>query len=306
MRYVVPYIETMNKFQEMQAFVAVVDAGSFVRAAEALDSSKAAVSRHISELEDRLGVRLLNRTTRSLSMTDDGQAFYYHCTELLAALEEAEGDLSTRSVEASGLVRLSAPVTFGILHLAPLWGDFLARYPKVRLDVALSDRAVDLVEDGFDLAIRISSVMQPTLIARRLATTRLVLCAAPSYLKARGTPQHARELAQHDVVAYTYGTFRDEWTLEGPDGEVTVKVSPRLYANNGDTCRAAALRGQGVILQPDFLVGDDLRSGELVEILPEYRAGELGVYAIYASRRHLPLKLRHLVDFLVEAFKPSA
>ena len=296
----------MDKFQEMQAFVAVVDAGSFVRAAEALGSSKAAVSRHVSELEDRLGVRLLNRTTRSLSMTGDGQAFYYHCTELLAALEEAEGDLGTRSAEASGLVRVSAPVTFGILHLAPLWGDFLARCPKVRLDVALSDRAVDLVEDGFDLAIRISSTMQPTLIARQLATTRLVLCASPDYLARRGTPQHVRELAGHDVVAYTYGAFRDEWRFDGPDGEVAVKVNPRLYANNGDTCRAAALRGQGVILQPDFLIGDDLRSGELVEILPEYRTGDLGVYAIYASRRHLPLKLRYLIDFLVEAFKPAA
>ena len=296
----------MDKFQEMQAFVAVVDAGSFVRAAEALGSSKAAVSRYISDLEDRLGVRLLNRTTRSLSMTDDGQAFYYHCIELLAALEEAEGDLSTRSAEASGLVRISAPVTFGILHLAPLWGDFLERYPKVRLDVALSDRAVDLVEDGFDLAIRISSAMQPSLIARQLATTRLVLCAAPSYLERRGTPQHASELAQHDVVSYTYGSFRDEWTFDGPDGEVKVKVSPRLFANNGDTCRAAALRGRGVILQPDFLIGDDLRSGALVEILPAFRTPDLGVYAIYASRRHLPLKLRYLVDFLVEAFKPAA
>ncbi|MBZ2208768.1 LysR family transcriptional regulator [Massilia soli] len=296
----------MDKFQEMQAFVAVVDAGSFVRAADALGSSKAAVSRYISDLEDRLGVRLLNRTTRSLSMTGDGQAFYYHCVELLAALDEAEGDLSTRSAEASGLVRISAPVTFGILHLAPLWGDFLERYPKVRLEVALSDRAVDLVEDGFDLAIRISSVMQPSLIARRLATTRLVLCASPSYLERRGTPQHASELAQHDVVAYTYGAFRDEWIFEGPDGEVRVKVSPRLFANNGDTCRAAALRGQGVILQPDFLVGGDLRSGELVEILPGYRTPDLGVYALYASRRHLPLKLRYLIDFLVEAFKPAA
>ena len=296
----------MDRFQEMQAFVAVVDAGSFVRAAEALGSSKAAMSRYIGDLEERLGVRLLNRTTRRLSMTDDGQAFYYHCVELLAALEEAEGDLSTRSAEASGLVRISAPVTFGILHLAPLWGDFLERYPKVRLDVALSDRAVDLVEDGFDLAIRISSVMQPSLIARQLATTRLVLCAAPSYLARRGTPQHASELAQHDVVAYTYGAFRDEWTFEGPDGEVKVKVSPRLFANNGDTCRAAALRGQGVILQPDFLIGADLRSGELVEILPGYRTPDLGVYAIYASRRHLPLKLRYLIDFLVDAFEPAA
>jgi DNA-binding transcriptional LysR family regulator len=133
-----------------------------------------------------------------------------------------------------------------------------------------------------------------------------VLCASPSYLERRGTPQHASELSRHDVVSYTYGSYRDEWTFDGPDGEVKVKVSPRLFANNGDTCRAAALRGQGVVLQPDFLIGDDLRSGALVEILSGFRTPDLGVYAIYASRRHLPLKLRYLIDFLVEAFKPVA
>ncbi|MGZ8303786.1 MAG: LysR family transcriptional regulator [Telluria sp.] len=292
----------MDKFQEMQVFAAVVDAGSFVRAAETLAISKAAVSRHVVNLEERLGVRLLNRTTRKLSLTDDGQSFYQHCKELLAALEEAEGDLSTRRGEANGLLRISAPVTFGILHLAPLWGEFLALYPKVTLDVALSDRTVDLVEDGFDLAIRISGAPHPSLIARRLASTRMVLCASPAYLERRGTPSHPRELADHEVIAYSYWAPRDEWTFEGPDGPVTVRVSARLRANNGDTCRAAALRHQGIVLQPGFLVGGDIASGELVEILPEYRSIELGVFALYTSRQHLPLKLRYLIDFLAEAF----
>lgn len=296
----------MDKFQEMQAFAAVVDAGSFVRAAEALGLSKAAISRQVGDLEGRLGVRLLNRTTRKLSLTDDGQSFYQHCKELLAALEEAEGDLSTRRGEASGVLRISAPVTFGILHLAPLWGEFLALYPKVTLDVSLSDRTVDLVEDGFDVAIRISSAPHPSLIARKLASTRMVLCASPAYLEQRGTPSHPRELADHEVIAYSYWAPRDEWTFEGPDGPVTVKVSARLRANNGDTCRAAALRHQGIVLQPGFLVDGDLGSGALVEILPDYRSIELGVYALYTSRQHLPLKLRYLIDFLAEAFQQPA
>ena len=293
----------MDKFQEMQSFVAVVDAGSFVGAADALDTSKAAVSRHVADLEQRLGVRLLNRTTRKLSLTDDGQTFYHRCTELLASLDEAEGDLSSRSAEARGLLRISASVTFGNLHLAPLWGEFLSRHPKLVLDISLSDRMVDLVEDGFDLAIRIARSPDLNLIARQLASTRVVLCASPKYLKRRGTPKEPRDLAAHDVISYTYWSSRDEWKFEGPAGPVAVKVHPRLYVNNGDTCRAAALQHQGIILQPSFLVNSDLRSGELKEILPAYRSGELGIYAMYASRRQLPLKLRHLIDFLVEAFR---
>jgi DNA-binding transcriptional LysR family regulator len=292
----------MDKFQEMQSFVAVVDAGSFVGAADALDTSKAAVSRHVADLEQRLGVRLLNRTTRKLSLTDDGQTFYHQCTEIISALDDAESELSSRSAEASGMVRISAPVTFGILHLAPLWGVFLNKHPKVTLDVSLSDRTVDLVEDGFDLAIRVSRAPQPNLIVRKLATTRMVLCATPKYLKKHGTPKRPQDLAEHDVISYSYWYTRDEWEFNGPDGPISVKTHPRLHANSGDTCRAAALQHQGIIFQPSFLVYDDLRSGELKEILPTYRSDDLGIYAIYSSRRQLPLKLRHLIDFLVEAF----
>lgn len=293
----------MDKFQEMQSFVAVVDAGSFVRAADVLDTSKAAVSRHVADLEQRLGVRLLNRTTRKLSLTDDGQTFYHQCIDIIGALDDAESELSSRSVEASGLVRISAPVTLGILHLASLWGVFLNRHPKVTLDVSLSDRAVDLVEDGFDLAIRVSRTPQPNLIARKLAMTRMVLCASPKYLKKHGTPKRPQDLAEHDVISFSYWYTRDEWEFNGPDGPISVKTHPRLHANSGDTCRAAALEHQGIILQPDFLIRDDLRAGTLKEIMPTYSTGELGIYAMYASRRQLPLKLRHLIDFLVDAFR---
>ena len=296
----------MDKFREMQAFTAVVDAGSFVRAAELLDSSKAAVSRLVGDLEERLGVRLLHRTTRKLSLTDDGQTLYHRCSELLATLAEAESDLSSRSAEANGSLRISAPVTFGVLQLAPLWGEFVAANPKVTLDISLSDRMVDLVDDGFDLAIRITRAPHANLIARQLASTRMVLCAAPAYLERRGTPAHPSELAAHDVISYSYYASRDEWTFEGPDGPVTVRTHPRIHANNGDTCRAAALHGQGIILQPTFLVHEDLRAGSLREILPDWRTAPLGIYATYTSRRQLPLKLRNMIDFLAEAFRTPA
>lgn len=297
----------MNKFQEMQAFVAVVDSGSFVRAAESLNTSKAAVSRHLADLEQRLGIRLLNRTTRSLSMTDEGQLFYLRCTDLLAGLEEAESELSLRSGEPSGHLRISAPVTFGISHLAPLWGTFLQLHPKVSMEVSLSDRTVDLVEDGYDLAIRISRAPHPTFIARKLATTQMVLCASPGYLKRHGRPERPQDIAEHNVISYTYWSSKDEWEFFDADGRVDiVKTKTRLHANSGDTCVAAALQDQGIVMQPDFLVYDALRDGRLERLLPIYQTVELGIYAVYMSRRQLPLKLRHLIDYLVESFEKPA
>lgn len=294
----------MNKFQEMQAFVAVVDNGSFVRAADALNTSKAAISRQVSDLEQRLGIRLLHRTTRRLSLTDEGQLFYTRCTDLLNGLEEAESELSLRSSEPSGHLRVSAPVTFGIAHLAPLWGRFLQQHPKVSMEVSLSDRTVDLVEDGFDLAVRIARAPHPTFIARKLASTKMVLCASPAYLERHGTPKHPQDLAEHNVISYTYWSSKDEWEFTGPDEKSeVVKTRPRLQANSGDTCVAAALQDQGIVMQPDFLVYDALREGRLKPLLKQYRTVELGIYAIYTSRRQLPLKLRYLIDFLVSAFE---
>lgn len=297
----------MDKFREMEAFVAVVDNGSFVRAAEALHSSKAAVSRQVIDLEQRLGIRLLNRTTRKLSVTDEGQLFYQRCTDLLSGLEEAESALRQRRGEPSGHLRVSAPVTFGISYLAALWGNFLQQYPKISMEVSLADRTVDLVEDGFDLAVRISRAPHPTFIARKLASTRMMLCASPAYLARHGKPEHPQDLAGHNVISYTYWTPRDEWEFTTPDGKKeVVKTRPRLHANNGDTCVAAALQDQGIVLQPDFLVHEALRDGRLQQLLGNYQTVELGVYAVYSSRRQLPLKLRVLIDFLVEAFQRPA
>lgn len=292
----------MDRFLEMQTFAAVVDAGSFVKAAEALGLSKAAMSRHVGELETRLGVRLLQRTTRRLSLTEEGQVFYARSKELLAGVDEAEAEITSRSGAASGLLRINAPFTFGILHLAPLWGVFRSQYPQVALDVTLADRVVDLVDEGYDVAIRIATLPSSTLISKRLASTRMVLCASPNYLAAHGTPQHPAELAAHAVISYSYLATRDEWHFAGPQGPVSVKTQPCIHTNNGDTCRAAALAHQGIILQPDFLVGRDLASGTLVELMPAFRALELGIYAVYPTRKHVPPKVRALIDFLAAHF----
>lgn len=258
----------MDKFQEMRVFSAVVDASSFVAAADSLGMSKAAVSRYVSELEQRLGVRLMHRTTRKLSLTPEGEVFLVRCRDILANIESSEAEISTRSVTASGLLKVSLPVSFGIRHLAPLWSEFLADHPQVTLDVQLADRVIDLVDEGFDLAVRIARLPDSSLISRQLASTRLVLCAAPSYLKRRGTPAHPSELAQHDVLGYSLMAMGDQWQFTGPEGPVCVKVRPRMWTNNGDSCVAAALQGSGIQLQPTFLIDEELASGQLVEILP--------------------------------------
>lgn len=292
----------MDRFLEMQTFSAVVDAGSFVKAAQTLNLPKAAMSRYVADLEARLGVRLLHRTTRRLSLTEEGEVFYTRCKELLAGVEEAEAEITSRSAAASGLIRINAPVTFGILHLAPLWGRFLDQYPNVTLDVALVDRVVDLVEEGYDLAIRIVSLPNSSLISRRLTSTRLILCASPEYLKKNGTPLQPADLAAHEVISYSYLATGDEWHFEGPHGAVSVKTHPCISTNSGETCRAAALAHQGIVLQPSFLIGEDLAAGRLIELMPSYRSVELGIYAVYPTRKHVPPKIRALIDFLITFF----
>ena len=327
----------MDRFQQMRAFVAVVDSGSFVRAADALRLSKTAVSRLVGDLEGRVGTRLLHRTTRRLSLTPEGEVFHERCRQVLDSVAEAEAELSTRAGEAVGRLRLNVPVSFGLLHLAPLWPAFMAQHPKVVLDVTLSDRLVDLVDEGYDLAVRISRLQSSSLVSRPLATTRLMLCASPEYLRRHGTPAHPSELARHAVIAYSLLSMGEQWEFEEPHephdphdprplqglppvpdspdspgspavrpvppGRIVVTVSPRMRTNSGDTCCSAAIQHQGLVLQPSFLVAAHLASGALVEVLPQYRSIELGVYAVYPSRKHLTPKVRALIDFLVEAFR---
>ena len=292
----------MDRFLEMKVFAAVVEAGSFTAGADVLGMSKAAVSRYVAELEERLGVRLLHRTTRRLSPTSEGEIFHARCRELLGNLDEAEAEISSRVGEATGLLKLNVPVTFGLMHLAPLWPAFMARHPRLALDITLSDRVADLVEEGYDAAVRIGQLAPSSLIGRKLASTRMVVCASPDYLARRGEPVHPNDLLRHDVISYSLSASGENWSFSGPAGEATVKVVPRMRTNNGDTCRAAALQHQGIILQPTFIVGQDLAQGSLREILPGYRSGELGIHAVYPSRKFVSPKLRLLIDFLVDAF----
>ena len=293
----------MDKFLEMKTFAAVVDGGSFVRAADALSMSKPAVSRYVPDLEQRLGVRLLQRTTRKLSLTEEGRGFYGRCKTVLADVELAETEVTAKSVVVNGLIKINVPVSFGLLHLAPLWPDFMSQYPDVLLDITLADRVVDLVDEGFDMAVRIARLPSSSLISKKLASTRLVLCASPGYVRQHGSPQHPSDLLNHTVLSYSLLATGDHWEFDGPEGKVSVTVSPSLRTNSGDTCRAAAVKGKGVILQPSFIVGEDLRSGALVELMPNYRCTEIGVFAIYPTRQYVSPKVRAMVEFLAHAMK---
>ena len=192
------------------------------------------------------------------------------------------------------------------MHLAPLWPAFMALHPKVVLDITLADRLVDLVDEGYDLAVRIARLQTSSLVSRQLTSTRLIVCASPEYLRRHGRPEHPSELAQHSVITYTLLAMGESWEFEGPQGLASVKVQPRMRTNSGDTCCAAAVQHQGIVLQPSFLVGAHLASGALVEVLPRYRSVELGVYAVYPTRKHLTPKVRVLIDFLADAFRMRA
>jgi DNA-binding transcriptional LysR family regulator len=295
----------MDQFKEIESFVAVAQLGSFVKAADKLAISKAMVSRNVSELEARLGVRLMQRSTRRLSLSDAGAEYLQRCVQILGELNDANAAISAKAVEAQGPLKVTAPLTFGIRHMAPLWGEFLKIHPKVELVVNLNDRVVDLIEEGYDLAVRIGNLASSSLIARRIAATRMILCASPRYLQRAAPIRELGDIARHDVMAYTYLATGDLWSFNGPGGDKTIQVHPKLRSNSGDTCRAAALADQGIVFQPGFLVGDDLTQGRLVEILPQYAGPEMDINVVYPSRLHLSHKVRAMVDFLSDAFAQS-
>jgi DNA-binding transcriptional LysR family regulator len=293
----------MDRLRAYEVFVTVVSRGSFTRAADALDTSPANVTRYVNDLEAHLGTRLLNRTSRRLSLTEGGETLYARCKAFLEDVAETEGLVSSTSVEPRGRLRINAPVSFGIFHLAPLWPEFMRRYPLVELDVALIDRVVDIVDEGYDLAIRISRAGSTSHAARKLATSRNILCASPDYLARYGHPATPADLIEHRCIGYAYAATGDEWQfIDRENKPHAVKVNCHMHSNNGDTAKAAAVAGQGVIWQPTFLVGDDLRAGRLVQMLPEYRMPDIDVLALYPSRRHLSAKTRAMIDFLVDAF----
>ncbi len=290
-------LDALAAMAEIGVFVRVVEARGFASAARTLGTTTSAVSKSIGRLEAALGTRLLHRTTRRLGLTESGATFYQRCLRILAEVEAAEEAVSQLQREPRGTLRVSAPMSFGQLHVAPLVPEFLARHPDVRIELALADRMVDLVEEGFDLAIRIGRLADSSLVARRLAPSRRVVCGAPAYLERRGVPQEPHDLVQHDCLVYTYQT-EPAWTLRDGPKEIRVVVSGRLRANNGDVLRAAALAGAGLALLPTFIVGDDLRAGTLRTVLDDYECTETAIYTVHPSGRNPPPKVRAFVDFL--------
>ena len=297
----------MDRLEAMRVFSQVVESGSFSAAAARLGLSATAASRHVAELEAHLQTRLLNRTTRRVSLTESGRAFYERTVQMLADLEEAEQEASRAAIVPRGTIKLTTSVTFGVRHIAPAIAAFLAAHRGVRFDVSLSDRMVDLVEEGFDLAVRIGAAGSENVVARKLGETRLVPCASPAYLAAHGAPQTPEELAQHDCFTYEYISPRHLWRfIDASGAERAVRVGGRLHSNNGDLLAEAAAQGAGIVFEPACIVGPDVRAGRLVPLLQEYSAAPLPIYAIYQSRKHLSAKVRVFVDFLVERFAEAA
>lgn len=296
----------MDTLTSMRVFATVVEARSFTAAATRLAMSTAMAmamamaSKHVQHLEEHLGTRLLNRTTRSLSLTDSGLAYFERCSQILADIDESEAEAVNLTAQPHGTLRVTMPVSFAVRHLAPMLSRYMQQYPEVHLDLFLSDRRTDLIDNGLDLALRIGPSPEPTLIARRLATDRMMICAAPDYLLRHGTPQVPEDLARHNCLLYSYAAIGNEWRLQGGDGEHVVKAGGSLRINNGDLLNQMAIAGHGIICQPEFLVRAEVEAGLLDEILQGYTMSPIGIYAVYSSRKHLSAKIRSFVDCLVD------
>lgn len=289
---------------EMSVFVAAVDAGNFSAAARLLGITPSAVSKQISRLETRLGARLLNRSTRRTSLTDVGREFYERSRTILADIDDAERAVGNASDEPRGTLRVTASISFGQRQIVPLVPEFVSRFPDVRVDVMFSDRVIDVVEEGIDLAVRVSAPADSALIARRLVPDRRIVCATPDYLAAHGTPETPEDLASHNALVYST-VYSDTWRFDGPPGPAAVRVSSNFAANSGEAIRDLALRGAGIARLATFLVGPDITAGRLVELLPDWHDPQENIiHAVYPSRRLVPPATRAFVDFLVEKLTP--
>ena len=295
----------MDKATQMMVFVRTVDGGSFSAAARSLDLTPSSVSRQISLLEDRLGARLLNRSTRRLSLTEAGQTYYEHCARIIAEMDDADEAVSSLQGAVRGTLRVTATVAFARIQVVPLVPEFLDRYPDLTLQLELTDRRVDLIEEGVDAAIRLSEQLaEPSIVARKLAPNRRIVCATPGYLAAHGTPRTPDDLKRHNCLhMYTLAQF-NEWEFEDPDGVHMIRVNGRFRANTADALYQAVLAGVGVGRLATFLVGGDIKAGRLVPLLPTFTHEKSAIYVLYPHRRNLAPKVRAFVDFLVEKFTP--
>ena len=294
----------MDRITSMTAFAAVVTSGSFAAAAQRLSMSPAMVTNHLQSLEERLGVRLLNRTTRKLSLTEAGRAYFDQCGLILAQIEAADSSVAELNSTPRGTLRLNAANVLSY-SMAPLVGDFCAAYPDITVKLTTTDRMVDLVEDGIDVAIRFNQPPDSSVIVRRLGHFRVVLYAAPAYLEQHGAPRHPSELAQHNCIAYMHPGFDEltrEWTLKSSAGDVTVSISGNLHTNSVETLMAAAFDGRGVVMALSYVADAAARSGRLVRVLPDYHLGEFPIIALYPHRQHVPAKVRSFIDFAAKHF----
>ena len=289
----------------MRVFTSVVEAESFAGAAEKLDLSRGMATRYVAQLEAHLGVRLLNRTTRRLSLTEAGSDYFQRATQVLAMIEEAETSAAQNASVPRGTLRVTSSVIFGTQHLGTAVSDFLKRHPQMQVELSLNERVVDLVDEGFDLAIRVSAQVDPGLVARRVTPMRLLACASPAYLKTHGTPKEPEELSGHNCLVYAHRIHLGGWHFWRDGEERTIPVSGTLRSNNGYALVSAAIDGLGVVLEPTFVVHDALREGKLVQLLPEWRSAEGWVFAVYPNRKFLAPKVRSFIDFLVERFGPE-
>ncbi len=290
----------MHAFSSLPIFVSVVECGSFSAAAAQLKITKSAVSKRINQLEDELGTRLINRTTRTLSLTEAGKRYFDYASQALQLAQQGIDSVTELQGSPQGLLRITAPMTFGILYIAPLISEFIALYPSIEIELNLEDKIVDLVQDGYDLAIRIGELANSALIAKRISPCKSVLCAAPAYFAKHGEPQKPSDLVAHNCLRYTYFRGGCEWTFY--DGNQPLRVLPRgnFSVNNSEAIRRALLDGLGIAQMPTFIVAKDIAAGKLQAIMHQYALPLHAIYAVFPDRKHLPLKVRSFIDFITE------
>ena len=288
----------------MEVFVRVTEAGSFAAAADQLDLARSAVTRQIAALEAHLGVKLIARSTRRLNLTAAGSDYLDKCREILALVNSAEGELAGSGLIPRGRIRISVPISFGVHQMMPLLADFMSLYPEVSLDVDFNDGQVNLIEAGFDLAIRITEQLEPTQVARRLSTCQIITLASPAYLSRHGIPMHPNDLSQHQCLGYT-GTQRPSWPFQIDGSTHWVAIRSRFQANNGEALLDATIRGLGISRVPSFIATTALQTGQVTPVLLQYPANALGIHAIFPGQRYLPLRMRVLVDYLAQRIGPK-
>lgn len=293
----------MNELTQIKSFVALVESGSISKAAERMDIAVSAVSRRLKELESGLGVQLVQRTTRRMHITEAGEKFYRRCGRLLDDLEEAKHEASNTATALSGTLRIATPLSFGVAHLSPAVAAFMHLHPQIKIELDMSDRRIDLVEEGLDLAIRIGTLEDSSLMARKLASVRHVVCASPDFLNRHGIPSTPQDLSALPALCYGNLSQPDTWHYHDKDSKPgQVKVPMRMRANNGDALVEAAIAGLGVLCEPSFIVHGSVERGVLKPLLTDYQWNPMGIFAVYPQTKHMPTRVRAFIDFLVSSF----